>query len=330
MEYNDPNGKVTAAASQGLMSLWIGVQKDSSSDYLAFVEAENDGWNMVLDEESGKTFKEMFRDDCTLSLRNLLAVEYLHDYVFGFEFSDEQQKSVEKKIADITSSFGSEKLFEQEMQKYGATIKDYERYLCLMLKQTTLVNTFYSEKGMRVITEEQKREYFKDKYAVVYHIFIDTRGVTKDDGTTVSLTEEEKQLKREHANSIYAQIQNGEISFEDALLKYTEDAYASQYASGYFVADDGRYPSQFTDGVFSLVPGEITMVETSSGLHIIKRYPMDESLYDDDESVYEIISQNLITQDFSGLVSSVSDGVRMNDEVIGQLDASLVKPFAGF
>ena len=39
MEYNDPNGKVTAAASQGLMSLWIGVQKDSSSDYLAFVEA---------------------------------------------------------------------------------------------------------------------------------------------------------------------------------------------------------------------------------------------------------------------------------------------------
>ena len=330
MNYVDPNGNTTASASQGLMSLWIGVQKDSSADYLAFVESEEDGWNIVLDEEKGKTFSELFRTDCTLSLRNLLAVEYLHDYVFGFEFSDEQQKSVEEKIDTVAKSFGSMSAFEQEMEKYGATVSDYERYLVLMLKQTTLFNTFYNEGGMRVINEQSKQQMFRDKYAIAYHIFFDMRGTVKDDGTVVSLTQEEKQAKTAFANEVYEKIKKGEIPFENALLQYTEDAYASKYSSGYFITDDGKYFKEFTDGVFSLSAGEITMVQSQAGFHIIKRYPMDEALYDADEDVYAAITEKLITEDFSGLISSVSDGVVFNDDIIGQLDAALIKPFAGF
>ena len=330
MNYVDPNGNTTASASQGLMSLWIGVQKDSSADYLAFVESEENGWNMVLDEESGNTFSELFRRDCSLSLRNLLAVEYLHDYVFGFEFSYEQQKSVEKKIDTVAETFGSMNAFEQEMEKYGASVSDYERYLVLMLKQTTLFNTFYNDGGMRVISEESKQKLFEDKYAIAYHIFFDMRGTVKDDGTVVSLTEQEKQAKTAFANEVYEKIQSGEISFENALLSYTEDAYASQYSKGYFVTDDGKYFKEFTEGVFSLATDEITMVQSQAGIHIIKRYPMDGSLYDDDEEVYASITEQLITEDFSALVSSVSDGVVMNDEIIGRLDAALIKPFAGF
>ena len=330
MEYRDSQGKLTSTVTQGLMSLWIGVQKDSSADYLAFVDAMEDGWNMVLDGESGQTFKELYLRDCTLSLRNLLAVEYLHDYVYGFEFSDEQQKSVENKIAELSSSFGSRKAFESEMQKYGATVEDFERYLCLMLKQTTLINTFYSENGMRAVTEEKKKEYFENNYSVVYHIFFDTRGHVKDDGTTVSLTQEEKQEKLDFAKQVYEKIQRGEISFEQALLNYTEDAYASSHSGGYFVTRDRKYPDEFTDAAFGLVVGEITLVQSQSGVHIIKRFPMDAQLYDDDEQVYASITQNLITEDFSGLVSSVSGGVKMNDDIIGELDASLIKPFSLF
>ena len=330
MEYLDPNDKKTAQASMGLVSLWIGVQKDMGKDYLSFVDQTDDGWNLVLDEESGMTFKEIYKQECVSSLKNLLAVEYLHDYVYGIELSDEQQKSVEEKISAVALSFGSQKAFEQEMQRYGATVDDYERYLCLMLKQSTLINSFYGENGMRAITEEQKAEYFSDKYAVVYHIFIDTRGNIKDDGTVVSLTEQEKQLKAEHASDIYAKIQKGEISFEQALLSNTEDAYAASHANGYFVTNDGTYPTEFVDGAFSLAVGEITMVQSQAGYHIIKRYPMNESFYDDDKDVYSAITQKLISEDFSGLVSSVKDGVKVNEQVIEQLDASLIKPFEGF
>lgn len=328
MEYRDPQGKLTSTVTQGLMSLWIGVQKDSSADYLAFVDAMEDGWNMVLDGESGQTFKELYLRDCTLSLRNLLAVEYLHDYVYGIEFSDQQQKSIEDKISQLSSSFGSRKDFEQEMQKYSATVSDYERYLCLMLKQTTLINTFYSENGMRAVTEEKKKEYFENNYSVVYHIFLDTRGRVKDDGTTVSLTQEEKQEKLDFAKQVYEKIQSGQITFEQALLGYTEDAYASSHPDGYFVAKDGKYPDEFTDASFALLPGETALVQSRSGVHIIKRFPMDAQLYDHDSEVYALITQNLITEDFSELVSSVSDGVKIYDDVISGLDASLIKPFA--
>lgn len=330
MEYVDPNNNVTSSVSQGFMSLWIAVQKNASAEYLAFVDSDENGWSMVLDEKTGETFSELYRRDCTLSLRNLLAAEYVHDYVYGIEFTDEQQKSVEQKINTVATSFGSEKALEEEMQKYGATVKDYERYLCLMLKQTTLFNSFYGENGIRAVSEEDKMQYFKDKYAIVYHIYIDTRGVVKDDGTVVSLTAEEKAQKAEYANGIYDSITSGEISFEEALLLYTEDSYASSNSMGYFVTRGDKYPAEFTDAALRLAVGDVTMAQTASGIHIIKRYEMDETLYSANDDVYTAISQALISEDFSDLLSSVSDGVKIYDDVIAELDAALIKPFAGF
>lgn len=330
LEYRDPNDNVTGSISGGFVSLWIGVSKNNAADYLAFVETSENGWNTVLDEKTGATFNEMFRDDCVASLKNLLAIEYLHDYVYNIGFTDEQQLSVENNVSAIITSLGSRDAFETEMQSYGASIEDYERYLCLMLKQSTLFNSFYGENGMRVIPEDEKAKYFKNNYVIVNHIYFDMRGKSKDDGTVVSFTEEEKSVIRSKADDVYAMIQNGDVSFEDAMIQYTQDLYTFDKPYGYFVADNGKYPGEFIDAAFALAPGEITMVETKSGIHIIKKSPMDETLYLKDDEVYAEITELLIKQDFNAQISTVIDGVKVYDDVVSQLDASLIKPFGGF
>lgn len=330
MEYRNSDGKVTSTVSESFMSFWIAVQKGASSDYLAYVDAVDGGWNTILDEEKGTTFSELFRDDCVRSLKNLMAVEYIHDYVCGIKFTDEQQKSVESRINEISTSFDSQKSFESEMQKYGAKTEDYEKYLVFMLKQSTLLNYFYGENGERAFTEETKRKYFEDNYAIIKHIFIDTRGITKDDGTTVSLTEEEKAQKSEYADEILGKIKDGTVSFEDAFAQYNEDAYASSHPNGYFVSNDGTYFADFTNAAFSLKDGEVTKVVTPSGIHIMKRCPMDKSLYASDDEVYSAVLEKLISSDFSELISSVSDGIYVDEEKIAELDASLIMSFTDF
>ena len=329
LEFRNEKGKAVLSLSEGFVSLWIGVEKNTASSYLKIVD-DADGWQTVLDEESGKTFSEMFRDDCVATLKNLLSVEYLHDYVYGIDFSDEQQKSVEKEIDSIAQSLGSFKNFEHELEKYGCSAEDYERYLTLMLKQSTLFNSLYSENGLCPVSEEQKKQYFKDNYAIVNHIYFDMRGTTKDDGTLVSLTEEEKQVIRDRASVLYGQILSGEISYEEAFLKNTQDGFASEHSYGYFVTDDGTYFDSFVEASFSLENGEITLTETPSGMHIIRREEMVEDYYAYDGDVYAAISEKLIKDDFNGKISTVRDGVYVNDEVISKFDASLIRTFEGF
>ncbi len=329
LEFRDEKGKTVSSLSTGFVSLWIGVEKNTVSDYLQIVE-DTDGWNTVLDEESGKTFSDMFKDDCVATLKNLLSVEYLHDYVYGISFSDEQQKSVEKEIDSIAQSLGSFKNFEHELEKYGCSAEDYERYLTLMLKQSTLFNSLYSEKGFCPITEEQKKEYFTENYAVVNHIYFDMRGTSKDDGTLVSLTEDEKQVIRDRASKLYEEIATGEISYEDALIANTQDGFAASHPYGYFVADDGTYFDSFVKAAFSLEDGEITLVETTSGMHILRREKMVEEYYAYDETVYTAISEKLIKNDFNSKIQAVRDGVYVNEKALEGIDASLVRTFEGF
>lgn len=329
LEFRDENGKTTSSLSTGFVSLWIGVEKSTAGDYIRIVDDSN-GWSTVLDEESGKTFSQLFKEDCIATLKNLLSVEYLHDSVYKIEFSDEQQKSVEKEIDSIATGLGSYQNFEHELEKYGCSAEDYEKYLVLMLKQSTLFNSLYSENGFCPITEQQKKDYFTDNYAIVNHIYFDMRGTSKDDGTLVSLTEDEKQAIRDRAQALYAQILAGEISYEQAFLENTQDGFAHEHPYGYFVADDGTYFESFTEAAFSLEAGQTALVETSSGMHIMRREEMHEEYYNYDSEVYAAISQELIRDDFNAKIKAVRDGVYVNDAALEQLDASLIRAFEGF
>ncbi len=100
----------------------------------------------------------------------------------------------------------------------------------------------------------------------ISEIFIDTR----------SLSSSEKQKARERAESILRAYRNGEGTFSELVLKYSDDT-KSRYNDGdkgFFARNDPRiqvYGEDFFEKVFSLEVGEVSNVLASNvGYHIVK------------------------------------------------------------
>jgi parvulin-like peptidyl-prolyl isomerase len=100
------------------------------------------------------------------------------------------------------------------------------------------------------------------------HVFISTQNLEGD----------QKEAAKERAEEIYREIRNGEITFAEAVVKYSDDTN-SRYKGG----DVGYLPRNnpqlisyfgetFVETLFELEIGEISDVVTSNlGYHIIRK-----------------------------------------------------------
>ncbi len=327
IRYVSDDGKTTATLDSSFMSLWIAVQNYQYLSYISAFDAAQ-GWDTVVDKQTGARLKDVMLDEAVRTASSMLEAEYLHDNVYKIEFSDEQEDSVNEYINSLVVSKGSQKALESELSMYGTSISALRRYMTLMLKYETLYESFYNENGIRKITEQQKQSYFEENYAIIDHILFDMRGKQKDDGTVIPLTEEEENAKTAAAEELYSAISAGVVGFDEAKELYNEDAYAEQYPFGYFVTDDNTFWSEFQHAALEMQEGEIRLVRTYAGLHIMRKNPMKGELYTSNGNFYDSLGTILSQEDFLLQLEGVSDGIAVNDSAAEKLDVSLIKPFA--
>ena len=326
IEYRDKNGKVTSGLDQSFMSLWIAVQNYQYSTYISAFDSL-EGYNTVIDKQSGKTLDEVMLDEAVRTAGEMLKAEYIHDNVYNISFSKEQQDSVDMYIDALVANIGSKKALESALSKYGTSISALERYLVLSAKYQTLYNTLYSEGGVNEITDDMKKQYFAENYSVADHILFDVRGKQKEDGTVIPLTEEEILSKKTKAEEVYAAILSQVYTFDEAKEMFNEDAYSKQYPFGYFVTDDGTFWEEFESAALEMQENEIRLVKTNAGYHIILKKPMNTELYKSNGDFSDSL-EILISQDsFSMLLDDAKDGVVINDNEISKFKPSLIKPF---
>lgn len=100
----------------------------------------------------------------------------------------------------------------------------------------------------------------------ISEVFIDTRNLTP--------ANKEKALQR--ANDALREIRNGVSSFEEVVLKYSDDAQ-SRYNGGdkgFFSRNDPRtqgYGAHYIDAIFEIGQGKVSdVIESNVGYHIVK------------------------------------------------------------
>lgn len=314
--------------SINFMYLLTSIQKSVYSEMLTAYGAD---WNTVANEKTGETFSDLLYDQVIKSAKSALICEYMHDKVYGLSLTDQQKESVDTQINSLIQKAGSKKNFEEQLSVYSADIKTFERYLEISLKQNNLYNLFYDADGIFAIPEEKVKSEFKDKYAIVTHIYFNTATKMKSDGSLVSMTDEEKTQKKLLAETVYSSILAGE-SFEELKERYSEDAYESvYYPNGFFVTSDTTFPSEFTVAALEMKVGEYRLVESgsteTSGIHILYKLPMNETLYNSNESVYNTIMSNLISADFDVRLEELFDEVSVNDEQMDLLNINIVPEY---
>lgn len=315
--------------SISFMYLLAAIQK---SMYASVAEAGGGDWNMVVNAEKGTTLSDLLYDVTVRSAESSLVCEYLHDKVYKLTLTDEQKQSVDKQMTALADKAGSQKALEEELSKYSADSKTMRRYLELTVKQANLYNYFYGENGIYAIPEENIKADFAENYHIVTHIYFNLASKGKEDGTLVSLTDEEIAAKRLLAEEVYNRILAGE-DFYTLKAEYSEDSYESEYyPNGFFVTGDTTFPTEFTTAAMDMKVGEYRLTETGGtgtpGLHILYKLPMDADLYNTDKTVYSNIKSKLITADFDVHLSEYTDKLKINEEKLALLNVAVVPEYA--
>ena len=313
--------------SVNFMYLLASIQKSMYAD----VVADGGSWDMVVNAEKGTTLSDVLYDVTVKAAKSSLICEYLHDKVYKLTLTDEQKSSIDKQMNALVQKAGSQEALKEELSKYSADTKTMRRYLELTVKQANLYKYFYGDNGIFAISEDEIKNDFKENYHIVTHIYFNLSSKVKEDGTAVALTDEEIAAKRLLAEEVYNSVLAGE-DFYTLKTAYNEDHYESEYyPNGFFVTNDTTFPSSFTTAAMEMDVGEYRLCETggsgANGLHVLYKLPMDETLYNTDQTVYNNIKSKLISADFDKHLAEYTEKLSVNEEKMALLNVAVVPEY---
>lgn len=210
----DENGEVCAEMDEGMFAYFASEQKtmylstllgDAFTQYATKYDVE-DFWSHI-DSEGEVTLGEYVYDVAIVrEAKNLLLSVYLFDKVYGFECPDEVQTNIDTLIANLQKALGSKQAFDNYLLTYGTNEEGVRRLEEYQYKKTLLEKCLYDDDGLTPINDDDVKYYFRDNYAIVKHIVVNTAYATNDDGTRRELTDEEKAEKEELVKSIEREL----------------------------------------------------------------------------------------------------------------------------
>ncbi|MBQ7399754.1 MAG: peptidylprolyl isomerase [Clostridia bacterium] len=325
IEIKDSEGKTVSTIDQKLLSLIMAVTNFN----LGTSNLEEDMWDMTFQEGNDTTVKQIVVAQSTAYAKGLLQAEYLCDVAYEIGLSDKQKDSIETYISDLSASYGSEKNFENALSVYGADVASFKRFMELMLKQSTMYESFYAEGGYRRdAVELAKPEYFEENYVIADHILLKYSAGTRADGVDIPVSEEEKAAIRERAKTLYQEIITGVRDFDEALTEFSEDTYKLGFPYGYFhpvFYYQDVISQDVQDAARKMTVGEIRFVDTEAGAYIVRKNEMDPTLYSSNGD-FELSIESVIAQeDFLSLCETAGE-VAVNDTIVNELNPAHIPP----
>ena len=248
--------------------------------------------------------KDMALEEAEMGFKRIAAAKAM-----GIELDDEAQKGMEDDKNQIKESYGDN--YEPFLEDNGLTEADIDTIISMGYYTSALKDKI----GSGELTDDQKRDYFKNHYLRAKHVLISIDDDT-DDAAAKAKAEE-----------VLAKAQAGE-NFDELVKEYGEDPGMEGNPDGY-VFTDGTMVQEFEDGTKSIQPGEFTLVKTSYGYHVIQRLDLEESpdyfeeayasVKDDIDSVAE---NGLFEEQLEKWVTEYNITVTTNDETVDAIVAA--------
>jgi len=204
-----------------------------------------------------------------------LAVEEAKKYAFnikkcqesGFKISDEERADLETRIMqDIGDDYDPDNPDSYFKSTYGVSKDTYLNYkvnceIFVLNALKVMENVSIPEKEIEDYYNSY-RDYFSDR--TVRSIFL---SLTDASGNPVSETV--RNQKQQLANELLDRINKGEDMI-DLVNVYSEDP-DKEYNNGLFViSNDSPYVEEFMEWALNAQKGDVAIVESSIGLHIVR------------------------------------------------------------
>ena len=249
-------------------------------------------------------------------------------------------ETVDELISEDMSSAGSRQELNGILGVYGMNTDTLRRVFEYEAKASIVSDRLFGEGGEHAVTDDEREQYYQDNYQRAKHILIknDVKYVLDDKGEpkmniytgryeTEELTDAEKAEKQKLAEDILARCENGE-DFEALLDEYNEDSGMLVYTDGYFISADSLFDTKYLTAVLTSDIGAVKLTETSYGLMIIKKYPLDNGLWKNETNsvFFSDMDANIIAQKKLTVFGEKYKQVQRDEEYVKEFSLKDVQP----
>ena len=305
--------------TEGMYSFYLSQKK---SEYLPVLVLNYSDFSGEYDElwgltaPDGKTYEQHFSDIILEDAKKIVAA----NIILYENFTPQQTylDYIEKTVEDYAiEEYGSVMTFEKYLATFGATYDDYEKlYLLTWNKESLKEALFGAEVGAMQIPEGSIKQYYADNYYTVEHIFITTAYQEKIDGTRAPISEAEAERRKATADNIYEQVKAG-ATLTDIAENYTYD-YVVVYPNTSAMDSTAQTSTapELGEALKAMEIGEVRAVNSSYGVHVIKRVPTDPANYNKSANIVETIRSKLADTAFEQLLEEYAKKVTINEDIV--------------
>lgn len=271
-------------------------------------------------------------------------VQYLQEYLYGSDLSkvsDElKQQYYEENYVRFKQVFLPNYEYVYETDEDGTVIyfepgEESETGKILYDKSTGIRK--FDEQGNALTDENGSIIYYNEDGTIAYDKKNGVPAYTYDENgnfKTQKYSASELEKIKATAEDLAEFTTTGDVeTFEEYIEKYSEDSdLQSNYPNGYYFAVNAQYSYEYIVDIITelceMKDGEIRMVESDSGYHVIMKYELDDGAYD--------VSAN--AEWFSGFKSDVMQwlfgerceqylgDIKVNEAVLAERDIRSVSP----
>lgn len=222
-------------------------------------------WTMQMSED-GMTYGDYLK---TIVESQVLQNVFWNSFAEedGITLSDDDQEQIKENLASF-----NENLSEADREFYGFNDENITTTLEHLAIAGKVIDAEV-EKQIAQFTDEEKEQCV---FRTVQHILLKTevQAETNESGETETVSEADaesyKEEQKAKAEEILKRAQDGD-DFETLAQEYNEDSGLEYSLNKNGQSADGTsYVQEFTDGAWSLKEGEMTIVETEYGYHVMK------------------------------------------------------------
>ena len=285
-------------------------------------------WTMPV-SDNGTTIETFLMSVANENIKNNAVCLQTFDDL-GLKLTKEQINAVDEYIKSLITKAGSKEALNSELSEFGVNSNDLKE-IYLKDEKIKAVKTALFEKGAELeLTDTERDAYYKTSYVRLKHIYInnakdfarDDEGdliIDSDTGTykTRELSETEKAEKTALAESIYVDILSGG-DFDSLMIEHTADPAMTNFPDGYYVTVSSTLlPTALIEKGFSMADGEVEYIESEIGVHIIKREPLEEKAYADQNKLvfFTDFENTLMMSKLTDYLSTHSEDVLVNTAV---------------
>lgn len=219
-------------------------------------------WNTIND---GQDKKLIAKENAIDKLKELKIV-LIKAKEENIQLEENELNEVKQFIDDFVAQEGEgdkAKAEQRSVEAFGVNLADLEE----IYKKYYLVGKFATETAKKIEIKEEDIKDFYEKNSVekvtVKHVLI----LTQDEMGN-PLSQEEKAKKKELADDILKKAKAGE-DFVSLVSEYSEDP-GSKTDGGEYTFGRGQMVEAFEDWSFSAKEGDLGIVETEYGYHVMK------------------------------------------------------------